>query len=512
MAMHQGFDLSRFKKVSSDKNSTTMRHANGHEVKIVHSALSAAMRSQIDALPTHEAPVKMARGGAVKRMPVGGAVDSDAMDNDSPAQTDDGSTPAQAPGAPASDDASDMKAALQASNENPPTVDNPTFTQDQSPVPDQDSAPTQQTPTMQSLTQEQQAWQNDLQNGHITPETYQDLFAKKDTLSKIGTIFGLMVGGGPSTNTAYQMMNNELQNDLKAQTQSKTNAVNYYNAYTSMLQGTANAENVASHTTMNNMQNSLYQYLLDQGQKIPPGPYQQKYGGALQQLGQAIGAQGVQNNAKAVLAANQRTGGQGAPPTFDGPVNQDLLATANMVDPKHWGPAQAEGAKIAQTRQLFKNYTQSWDRLNTMTAGQTPETIALATRALEGTIPLGGLSPAATDLAKKMQGERQAQIASLAGVPQEFLPSGFDFRPGGDNQKARDARKTGAAGWFKLQEGQNPNINMLNKHFPLVTPQPYADWAKSSPPVRTQGTTPIGRGGAGEMHATSPDNPAPGGK
>ena len=37
MPMHQGFDLSQFKKVSSDAKSTTMRHSNGHEVKIVHS-------------------------------------------------------------------------------------------------------------------------------------------------------------------------------------------------------------------------------------------------------------------------------------------------------------------------------------------------------------------------------------------------------------------------------------------------------------------------------------------
>ena len=81
MAMHRGFDLSRFKKISSDAKSTTMRHSNGHEVKIVHSGLSPGMRAQVDALPMAEAPAKMARGGMVKKMAEGGdPTDFQAMD------------------------------------------------------------------------------------------------------------------------------------------------------------------------------------------------------------------------------------------------------------------------------------------------------------------------------------------------------------------------------------------------------------------------------------------------
>src|SRR4051812_2820996 len=92
MAMHQGFDLSRFKKVSTDDKATTMRHANGHEVKIVHSALSPKMREQIEALPMHEsapAPQNMARGGVVKKYAGGTpdapvSADPNAMDPSSP--------------------------------------------------------------------------------------------------------------------------------------------------------------------------------------------------------------------------------------------------------------------------------------------------------------------------------------------------------------------------------------------------------------------------------------------
>lgn len=84
----------------------------------------------------------------------------------------------------------------------------------------------------QELTQEDQAWQNDLNNGHIHPETYSSLFAKKDTLGKIGTIFGLMMSGAGSglshqPNALLGMMNQQIKNDLDAQVQSKTNAQNY---------------------------------------------------------------------------------------------------------------------------------------------------------------------------------------------------------------------------------------------------------------------------------------------
>lgn len=80
--------------------------------------------------------------------------------------------------------------------------------------------------------QEDAAWAQDLANGHITPQTYEGLFAKKDTLGKIGTLFGLLVSGAGSglthqPNAVIAMMNNEIANDLEAQKTSKANAVNY---------------------------------------------------------------------------------------------------------------------------------------------------------------------------------------------------------------------------------------------------------------------------------------------
>lgn len=62
-------DLSKFKKVAGDKHHTTLRHENGHEFKVVHSALPPKMRLKLKALKMHkdeqqtDEPVKLADGG-----------------------------------------------------------------------------------------------------------------------------------------------------------------------------------------------------------------------------------------------------------------------------------------------------------------------------------------------------------------------------------------------------------------------------------------------------------------
>lgn len=53
-------DLKKFKKVSSDKHTTVMRHEDGHELKVVHSVLSPKLRKDVEKLP-------MADGGEVKK-------------------------------------------------------------------------------------------------------------------------------------------------------------------------------------------------------------------------------------------------------------------------------------------------------------------------------------------------------------------------------------------------------------------------------------------------------------
>lgn len=56
-------DFKKFKKVSSDKHTTTLKHDDGHEFKVVHSALSPKLRKDIQKIP-------MADGGTVGHLTI----------------------------------------------------------------------------------------------------------------------------------------------------------------------------------------------------------------------------------------------------------------------------------------------------------------------------------------------------------------------------------------------------------------------------------------------------------
>lgn len=58
-------DLSKFKKMSMDKHTTTLQHPDGHSIRIVHSAVSPKMRSQLAALKIEKPEMKMADGGRI---------------------------------------------------------------------------------------------------------------------------------------------------------------------------------------------------------------------------------------------------------------------------------------------------------------------------------------------------------------------------------------------------------------------------------------------------------------
>lgn len=61
-------DLSKFKKIASDKQSTTLLHNDGHQIKLALNALPHKMREQLAALPVHKAEGGYIPGeGAVAR-------------------------------------------------------------------------------------------------------------------------------------------------------------------------------------------------------------------------------------------------------------------------------------------------------------------------------------------------------------------------------------------------------------------------------------------------------------
>jgi len=78
-----------------------------------------------------------------------------------------------------------------------------------------------------------QMFANELATGKINPMTIKDYFHNRDTLGKIGTIFGLLVSGAGSglahqQNAALELINKELDRDLEGQKLSQSNAQNWY--------------------------------------------------------------------------------------------------------------------------------------------------------------------------------------------------------------------------------------------------------------------------------------------
>lgn len=373
----KGLDLKKFKKMSSDGKCTTLKHADGHELRIAHSALPKNLRSELDKIPSHEEPKKTANGGPVKMYAQGAQVEGgDSSDSQAPVVVNVNSGPpqppigsyeaqqaamqkykpqpyqmspeeqkgngylfgiqqpeapqAQAPLAQAPQPAEPMegpKPASLAPPEEAPAAEipstpapagQPQAISDNSAVQPQEQAPAESDDYQKTyadvkqahqkqFAQEDVAFAHDLQNGHITPETYHSLFAKKDTLGKIGTIFGLMLSGAGSglshqPNALLGAMNQEINNDLQAQLNSKNNAQNFIklnqaqqmqNAQIPLTEAQSKAmmaeANLKTFTTAQLQANqaALHNQAI-MVQKMPEGPQKEQAKNALAMMGTAV--------------------------------------------------------------------------------------------------------------------------------------------------------------------------------------------------------------------------------
>lgn len=263
-----GLDLSKFHKVGGDEKTTTLRHSDGHIMTIAHKALSPKMRNQLSALesPKIEKP-RFADGGDV-----GSEIDYDKLipqeesanrpygtpDTAPPTATE---TPALPPSTPVSPQApqagnptpevSPLAAQAQQS-EQPQDItkqdlskENPSVMQGyqrQVQAAQMEGAATADMALQQerqlkagalaqqdlqtqfqnhykALDDERNNFQQDILNQHIDPNKY---LGSKDTVGKVGTAIGLILGGigsglagGP--NQALQFLNMQIDRDIDAQ-------------------------------------------------------------------------------------------------------------------------------------------------------------------------------------------------------------------------------------------------------------------------------------------------------
>ena len=212
-----------------------------------------------------------------------------------------------------------------------------------------------------------------------------------------------MVGGAGAglthqPNTILEMMHNTIQNDLTAQQNSKTNAVNFLNARIAGFQGLANARNVASHTATNDMNNAVLHYINTQAGILPPGPFQQKYIQAAQGLGAAVqGWQNTQNNAKGTIAAQSTPEAAQNPANFTNGVNTKLLTAMSAAHSPLAQQASQEGQTVQQARQEWKNYLAAYKQLldNSGQGGDFVKPLTTGLGALVGGLSSGGIGTAA---------------------------------------------------------------------------------------------------------------------
>lgn len=195
----------------------------------------------------------------------------------------------------------------------------------------------------EEMDQEAAAHEHDLVQGHITPETYSSLFAKKDTLGKIGTVFGLLLGGIGSgltgqPNALMSLMQKQIDNDLEAQKASAANAQNFLriNQQNKLLQSQgkkldAESNIIATTNAANQATQSAFHSLLNDTKKLPEGPQKEMRKQVLGQLYAQM--QGV------IADRNDKAAG--------------LISYSNML-------AGGAGPEGASGEQQFQNQMKAW--------------------------------------------------------------------------------------------------------------------------------------------------------
>lgn len=305
-------DISKCKKISQDNSMAMFKHPDGHEIKIAISGLSPTMRKKLADLPVHQA--EGTKDDVIE------SPDIDVAEPEAQA------IEASVPQAESGDEIAEAAPYDYKANPNNPANIVETPAEQEQPAPEAPAAPEAPSPAqaasvqapMAPVTPEQKAAQRtaeniklseDLKYGHIKPQTYHDLFAKKDTLGKIGSVFGMMLAGAGAglthqPNILLHMMDKEIERDLEAQKENQTNKQSWFNNYLAeakqqpeIAKGWAEGANIANEadakayenfmsgmTTMSastDFKNSQRAFALHKLQtdinKMPPGPQRDQY-------------------------------------------------------------------------------------------------------------------------------------------------------------------------------------------------------------------------------------------
>lgn len=359
-------------------------------------------------------------------------------------------------------------------------------------------------------------FQMDLAQGHIQPQSYHDLYAKKDTLGKLGTLFGLLIGGAGSglthqPNALLGMMDKEIDRDLQAQIQSNQNAQNWFRLNQAHeLQKYQQAESMAkigatqaqtyehaaagdftraklgqlpgadvsaSTAAKNQMLLGAGQYLQDMTNRLPPGPSRMAGQTTLDnKIKPAIQAKVMENNSQAaakkkLLEAVSTKNTKTTAPQQRSAIDYDKLnklvedgriKTSLGMAPKlsdgDLSHVREEAKQIEENRVVAEKYNHAFTKLN---------------KAFRG----GILNP---EMVKAEIATLQAEVArATAG---RFNLTEADKQAGGmfpsptDWGDARQEKYNNAMKYFMGREAGTPTLNQfkLKTDFPKY-PSPFEE-------------------------------------
>jgi hypothetical protein len=434
MPMYHGMDLAQFKKVKSDDQCTTLRHAKGHEIKIAHKALNPKLKEMIGGMPMFEG------GGSVP------------VDDSSPATASD--TPADVP-----DSAAGTGAGPQSPPEEPPMGNMEMQSQQNGNAPpstpnvvDQIPADTGNdvtvtappAPTVPDPVQQQAERQAEFQDqSKMTPQTMNSLYASKDTPGKIGMALGMLLSGAGSglahqPNALLDILNKQMDRDLDAQKSSNQNSQNWFRLNQQNEMNKANIKHtnastdvLAADATKGQMANAAYFQATDIAKNFPPEVRDQilnRIHGEMEPWRQGVINQSATDTANKLRMVSLQ-GGQKFQDGVDVDGINHALTGMNLTK---LGPGISPQSFIdaktgyQQTSRLNDDFKPAFDNLNTKSAEQLGEAAGVTTGAMShlakalGSLPGAGgtvanvasslVDPLDRDTYQKMDTYRKSQI------------------------------------------------------------------------------------------------------
>lgn len=487
----QGLNLSKFKKVSGDKNVSVLKHPEGHEIRVFHAALKPDQRKALEKMPVQ----KLADGGEASQFT------PDSVSS-LPEVPQDPNSPQTLMNMSTSDIMNRAKQDLQPQNVSQVAPD----TTSPSDAPSQGQPAAQQDPTLQSpelsgynqtlkglaqqrdvsgqiaqqageieksdidarqdlldglkrntedFNQQQQQFLQDVQNGHIDPKHYQE---NQSVGAKVGTAIGLLLGGWSSGythqgNPALEFLNKQIDRDIEGQKANLDNKKTLFSANQALYHDNV----LATNATLAQMQGITLAKIKQAADQLGTPQAQAAYNMAAGEYKTKMAANLQQSAIRATVLHSAQQGGQG--------LDAQSLAAAGLMTPQE---AEKEQTSINSQKTAIDATKSLFDSLNKeQTAGNLLNPQSYARHAALH-----------AELVNAVMNASASKRLTRESVEQEIAPLDIKTQ---DTEQTRKAKFDGMLNIIGRHADPTPN---MSKYAPKSVPQ-YPFNAPAAAPTKT---------------------------